>query len=201
MRAIGLIDFLVTPTLMFVACSACAEEWQDYRPQNEPFTAAFPKLPHESTQTVDTAAGKITFHELSADAIRGRVSYSIIYNDYPDIVLKTPAEELLDGGRDGAVRDLDGKLLSEIGLVLDGHPGREYTIETQQNGHRFLIHTRVFLVDSRMYQLQVSRVDDTPLDFSEVIRFFGSFDPNSVERLPEAAELSITESTSDSLAE
>jgi hypothetical protein len=58
----------------------------------------------------------------------------------------------LDGGREGAVAKVNGKLLSETPLTLEGYPGREMTISAGQLGVR----SRMYLVDNRAYSIIIT---------------------------------------------
>lgn len=100
----------------------------------------------------------------------------VSYNDYPKDIQKKPSKELLDSGRDGAVENLNGKLLAEADFTFQGYPGREFSIIAGQGENRIFYLTRVFIVGSRMYQLQVMRLGGEPLDVEEVTKFFAAFE-------------------------
>ena len=43
-------------------------------------------------------------------------------------------------------------------------------------GQKLFYHTRVILIEQRLYQMQVVRVGDAPVDIADVVRFFASFE-------------------------
>lgn len=60
-------------------------------------------------------------------------------------------EMLLDAARDGAVGNIQGRLVSERALSLGGHPGRE--LQVLSSDGRLALRMRIYLVNSRQYQV------------------------------------------------
>jgi len=79
------------------------------------------------------------------------------YSDYPEEMVKeSDPEKILDGSRDGAVRNANGKLVLENKISLDGNPGRELVIDAKgKGGQDATMKARVFLVKNRLYQVMV----------------------------------------------
>ncbi len=122
----------------------------------------------ESTQAIETQAGKIDLHLFSTQ--ENDTGYFISYCDYdPEIVKPEKREKMLDGARDGAVSNVHGKLLSESAITLADNPGRELLMEARpMDGPISTIKTRLFLVKNRLYQVTVaaprSRADQQEMD-------------------------------------
>ncbi len=151
-------------------------EWTTIDSAQGKFKASFPSVPVESNDVIKTDLGEIQYHQLMSETANGQIAMGVSFNDYPEQILNQPAKDLLDGGRDGAVKNLNGKLIAELEISLSGNPGREFTVQGGEGESRLFYHTRVYLVGTRMYQLQVIRIGDTPLDAEAVVKFFSSFE-------------------------
>lgn len=97
----------------------------------------------------------------------------VAYFDYPNTVVqdRTP-DMILDGARDGAVANAQGKLLRELIISLDGHEGRELHIETA--GGKATIKARIFIVGRRLYQEMVLTPKEETFS-TNVNKFLDSF--------------------------
>jgi hypothetical protein len=66
------------------------------------------------------------------------------------------AKRILDGGRDGAVANTKGKLISEKTIELAGkYPGREIVIRINGPAGAVQMRQRFFLVGTKLYQVVV----------------------------------------------
>jgi hypothetical protein len=169
-------SWLYGAVLAWAAVPAAAE-WVKYAPDDGKFSALFPTQPEVTTQTIPTAAGTIPYTTCMSEIEGGAVAYGVAFNDYPETVLQADVEKVLDGGRDGAKANLKGEIVSETSMTFAGHPAREFTIAGDVEGQKLLYHTRIVLIGTRLYQLQIVRVGDTPVDLADAIRFFASFKP------------------------
>ena len=160
---------LVAAACLLVTTGFCAAEWTPFSSQRAGFRASFPTAPQESVQSIETTLGPIPYTTYMAEIENGSVAFGVAYNDYPEEVLSADPEKILDGGRDGARDNLGGTIVSEISLTYRGHPGREFTILSEVQGQQLMYHTRLF-------QMQIVRVGETPVDVAEAIRFFSSFE-------------------------
>jgi hypothetical protein len=168
---------LPTALAVLMLSSLCsAQEWTPFSAPKGNFRAVFPVTPQESVQSIQTDVGEIPYTTYMAEIADGNVAFGVAYNDYPNEILQADPQKVLDGGRDGAKENLKGTVVSEISLTYKGHPGREFTILGDVQGHKLFYHTRVFLIGTRLYQMQVVRVGETPVDVADVVRFFSSFE-------------------------
>ncbi|MCA9055107.1 MAG: hypothetical protein KDA75_14800 [Planctomycetaceae bacterium] len=171
------MKFSLTWAICLLATTGfCAAEWTPFSSQRAGFKASFPTAPQESVQSIETALGPIPYTTYMSEIENGSVAFGVAYNDYPEEVLGADPEKILDGGRDGARDNLGGTIVSEISLSYRGHPGREFTILSEVQGQRLMYHTRLFLIGTRLYQMQIVRVGETPVDLADAIRFFSSFE-------------------------
>ncbi|MDW8365330.1 MAG: hypothetical protein RMK49_05760 [Abditibacteriales bacterium] len=128
------------------------DSWKEFRSPAGRFSVRLPGAPKEDKQAIDTAAGKIDMflftYEVSND-----VAYLIIYSDYPeDLIVNADKTKMLDGARDGAVKNVKGTLRSEKNISLSGWLGREIVIDTPDDPAS-TIKSRMYLVKNRLYQV------------------------------------------------
>jgi hypothetical protein len=139
--------------LGLVACSP-APKPQEFTSEAGRFTVVSPVHLQESIQPVESqATGKIDLHIFLGN--QGDLAYAVAYADYPpDIVRKGNPEKILDGASLGMVSHINGKLVRETKIEIEGYPGRELLIEvTIQAGVPGTVKGRVFLVGNRIYQM------------------------------------------------
>jgi hypothetical protein len=118
------------------------------------FSIVAPYALQETSQSVNTEAGTIEVHMFIAE--QGQEAWLVGYSDYPEeIVQASDPEAILAGARDGAVANVNGQLVSDTEISLDGYPGREFSASVTQNGQDFVLRQRVFLVGNRLYQMVV----------------------------------------------
>jgi hypothetical protein len=159
-----------------------AQEWVEVTAPAGGFTAEFPAQPTETTQLLETDAGRIPHTTVMSELAGGQVAFGVVYSDYPQAILEVPPQELLQDVRDTAAQNLQGMVIAESELVTELGPAREFSITGDVQGQPLFYHSRVILVGSRLYELRIVRVGQTPVDLADSVRFFSSF-----EMLPEDA--------------
>jgi hypothetical protein len=124
-------------------------EWKEFSSAEGAFSILMPGQPALSNQTVKTAAGDMELHQYMVE-LRRR-AYGVIYSDLPPLFLQQPdaARLLLDAGRDGAVSQVKGRLVSEDIIHIGLNPGRELNVEFAKG----TIRTRIYLINTRLYQV------------------------------------------------
>lgn len=153
-----------------------AQEWSTFSSAKGNFRVVFPAPPEEAVQSIQTTVGPIPYTTYTSEIAGGNVAFGIAYNDYPEEILAAQAEKILDVGRDGVRDNLSGAVVSETYMTFKGHPAREFTVLGEVQGKKLLYHARMYLIGTRLYQMQVVRVGDTPVDIADMIRFFASFE-------------------------
>jgi hypothetical protein len=106
-------------------------------------------------------------------------SYFVAYVDFPEVPDDARGvKRILDGGRDGAIATINGRLISEGDLSLKGMPGRAITVE----GVSQLLKARIYLAELRLYLVMiVANKNQSPspeagsMENATVERFLGSF--------------------------
>ena len=77
--------------------------------------------------------------------------YSVSYADYLSVIEGNDRMKLfLDSVRDSGVKGINGRLLEEQEITVDGHPGRAYRIEYGKNRNQLLVGRNV-VVGQRLY--------------------------------------------------
>jgi len=144
------------------------------------YKIAFPKKPQEQTIPVQTALGELKTHLFSCEPSVGgseeNYAYIMAVTDYPESSVSSDKKDMIDkffrGSIDGSVKNVNGKLLSETSIELNGYPGREIKIDIQ-NGQA-VITMRDYLIKNRMYMLQV--INDGKKGHDAALgKFFSSF--------------------------
>ncbi len=100
--------------------------------------------------------------------------YAVTFADYPDTFREVAAKTILDGVRDG-LKGTDGKVALDekvtLGKGADKIDGREFRIEA---GSRTAVRVRVYLVESRLYQVMVTGTKDS-VNTKAATEFLNSF--------------------------
>ena len=164
--------------LLFCACSMLSQtKWETVSEGG--FTAQMPGTPNRQTQSVDTAGGKIDITMLSTT--KGNEAYIVGYNDIPAsiaAIADANPETFLNNARDGAVRNVNGKVTSEHAITIDGHPGKEFTgdgtspDDAKQEG---TFTARVYWVNPRLYQVLYVRPKTSSAPSENGQKFLDSF--------------------------
>ena len=148
---------------------------KEFNAPDKSFTVMLPKDVQNQKQTVNTQLGPIEVYLFSAKA--KHQEFTVVYSDYPDsYIAATDPKAILDGSRDGAVRNIQGQLLGETLIEMKGHPGRELKIEGPQ---KMIIKTRIYLVKNRLYQVMAVSNPDHAYD-KKITEVFESFKVNGI---------------------
>jgi len=147
--------------------AAANKAWKMVQPENGGFTCEMPGEAKKATQNVFTAAGPINVVTYSLEVPKG--TYMVNATAIPRNAPAATTVQRLDGARDGAVKNVKGKLLSEKQIKLDRYPGRELLIEPRQGVY---IHQRIFMVEDRL--IQAVAVSPSKEATEDIARFFNS---------------------------
>ncbi len=171
--------------LLFAAFCLCAQvvaqDWKKLKKEDFEFRVEFPVTPESSQQSVPTDIGPQIMDMYSGDMTGSRTTgnlfFSMIRTEYPAEYFENADDqfekERLDGAVNGAVTNVNGSLLSQEFVSFNGYPGREIIIGVYNNTS--FLHMNVYLVDNKLYILQVI-ADDKKKENEERQRFFESFD-------------------------
>ena len=142
-------------------------EWINYSSAAGRFGVLMPAEPRVTEQGLEIGAGKLVnnvFLALTQFAV-----FSVSYADFPPKTSKS--KSLLDNVRKGVINGIKGTLISSSNISHKGHSGREFQASSDSGVYT----SRIFLVNSRLYQLVVVAVPGK-VSAEDVHRFLNSFD-------------------------
>jgi hypothetical protein len=153
------------------------------------FEVSLPGEPAESKNTIKTAAGNIQVVTYEVNHVDGQ--YIIGTSDYPEKLMRTAnVDQGLEGSQNGIVTSAKGKLLGSKKIKQDGFPGLEFTysLNSPEIGGKAIGRVRLFLVNSRLYQVFVI-AEETKVRSAANDAFFESFkfEPGAAAEKPVAA--------------
>jgi hypothetical protein len=132
--------------LAIFATAGPAQELKPFAPKGEGFQVAMPGEPKLLEQDIMGLKLKMWIYEA------GDGGYAVALTD----IGKFPENEIetrLDGARDGAVKNVNGKLIKETKIMLDKkYPGRQIDVSLPAQGDA-MIRQRFYIVDGRLYQV------------------------------------------------
>lgn len=67
---------------------------------------------------------------------------------------------MLEDGRDGAINNVQGKLVNEVDVPYLGYPGKEIVAEATRRNVPYILKMKFFLVNQRLYELSVVMYKD-----------------------------------------
>ncbi|MCS6814800.1 MAG: hypothetical protein NZ772_14695 [Cyanobacteria bacterium] len=147
--------------------------WRPFRDPNGKFTVLMPGDPKQQRQQQQTRLGNLDIYTFAVEQ-PGLSAHLVTYTDFPaESIQNVDPNKLLDSGRDEVLRRVQGSLLSESRISLNGAPGRELKIKAPGD---LIIHSRIYMVNQRLYQLIVVAPASKAANLSGSIRgFFQSF--------------------------
>lgn len=154
MRKSVILSLFLMLALWPATCGA-APEPQEFKSEAGRFAVTAPVALKETTQPKETRAGKVEHHRFRG--MQGETVYSVNYVDYhPKAAQQSDPEKVLDYNRDAMVGSVNGKLVFETKLTLEGNPGRELLIDIKgRSGAEGTAKIRLFMVKNRFYQVMV----------------------------------------------
>lgn len=114
------------------------------------FRVRIPGEPQVQRNSVSVRGGDVRTGAFNS-SVDGTI-YSVSFADYPEEMVKArPPEDFLNEGRNALANQLKGTVSDEQPLQLQGHPGKSYTVQSD-NG---TVRARSFMVGHRLYTLLV----------------------------------------------
>jgi len=164
----------VAVALFAVHVFAADREWNSYQPGNAACWIKFPSNPEYQTQQ---AEGMTVHVYIAKDNSQSPPStYALSFGDFAKGKVpsdKTATEKILDTERANFIKSVNGKLLGEKPAAIEGNPGREISVSSDDGKARYLL--REYLIGARICHLVVwmplARAD-APNDSG---KFFDSF--------------------------
>ncbi len=149
MRKTPILILVAAAALLSLAFQTPPDGWLKFTSEEGRFSVLMPGPVASKDKVVtksDPEVGTYNFHSFTKTADKG--FFVIGWIDYaPEVNIDARGE--LTSNRDTFLKRLKGRLLSERPITLQGHPGLEYTAETDQA--TFKVHA--YVVGRRPYQL------------------------------------------------
>ncbi len=162
------VNLLVCLVLGLFVTGVQGAEWQQVSPPGTDLVIEMPGEPKAMTQKIDTAAGEIevVLYILEVEGLAYLVNSTSIPPDAPMATI----DERLNGARDGALQNTQGKLVSEKKIKVGVNQGRDLVIEKEGEG--IFIHARIVMVGRRL--VQALAVNRTKVASADTSRFLNS---------------------------
>lgn len=145
--------------------------WQTYTSPDGSFSVQLPDKPSiEPTQVPLEGNGTTTIDFITANPTT-HTAYSCFYFDQESIVGKSP-DEVLKAARDGSLSKIQGTILDEKRIKVDGYPA----LETQASvrGHE-LFDSRIIVAGKRVYMITAVATAKEDREAKTVQRVMDSF--------------------------
>jgi hypothetical protein len=144
----------------------------DYRSAEGRFSALFPKPPNVRKGEVTAKTGE-TLQQTTEYVSDGEHSFAVSYFDY-GVDMKFSIEGALVGGRNGILQSVNGTLLTEEPIGLDGAQGQGVKIHAKTSaGTKFFARVQVYDINRRVYFVQCMSTDNGAM--SKCNKFADSF--------------------------
>jgi hypothetical protein len=177
MRAV-VLAVLVALTFVSVSFRSPAD-WLQFK--SDGYSVLFPVKPTSDIKTIPSELGELKMNINMYDASKsGKKDDNLVYmsmsTEYPESAIKSDMKEklpiLFRNAVDGSVKSVNGKLMSEKEIEIDGYPGREIKVDFKDG--LAIINARYYLVKNRMYVVQTITFTDRFPNESQG-RFISSF--------------------------
>ena len=150
--------------------------FKEFRSDEGRFTVLMPGKPEVQNEAMNMPFG--TVNTITYMAGSRKIGCIVSYADYPALLIKTTdPQKLLDGARDGTIKDGNGRLISETRINFHGLPARDVLIEIP--GKAFTS-TRYILKSPRFYALLFFTPEDKGHE-QDISQFFNSFKIDGVK--------------------
>ena len=131
----------------FAVCAHAQNGWTRYSPEGGNFSVLMPGNPKAEVENKIASFGAYSsylFSETKAGTL-----YMIGWADYPpNVTLNVQGE--ITATRDNFLKSVNGTLIAEKEISLDGHPGLEFTADM---GSKLFALSRIYIVGNRPYQI------------------------------------------------
>jgi len=141
---------LVFPIAVVLACSSLTQKWETV--SEDGITIEMPGKPNKQSQDIPTGNSKATGQMFTLD--KGSEAYILAYHEFPSSVtnLNIDPKVLLKGASDGAVNNIDGKVVSQRDITNGSYPGTEIVGSGSKEGKDIEFTIRLYWAKPRLVQ-------------------------------------------------
>jgi hypothetical protein len=152
--------------------AAPANEWAELASDDGSFTIRMIAGVKPERDKVDTALGRLDTVTWVGE--RGTRVYYVGFVDYPKGKIVNP-KGALDGARDGAVKNVHGKVLGEKPMTVGKWPARDLAVAAESKGIAMGMRVRFVMAGDRLYTLQVLQPGGSAAEIdADATQFFDS---------------------------
>ena len=151
--------------------------WEEFWSAEGRFAVLLPATMTGTVHPIETKFGKADLHLFSARIFVA--VYNVMYIDFQQSVEEMGrVKELLNDGRDGGVKNVNGQLLEEKDITIDKHVGRFVKVRAA-NGN--IVRSRMYVVKNRLYAVTITMREDgapdaiAPFHEEAAAKYLGSF--------------------------
>lgn len=124
--------------------------WKQFTSTKGRFSVLMPGTPKQLRLTQQTPIGAMDVYGFVVEQNQKTVGYVVMYADFPvNLAQRVNPKQIFNGGRDRVLTMMQGKLLSQRDVRLQGYPGKEFTYEAKGS----IVKHRLYLVNRRLYQI------------------------------------------------
>ena len=148
---------------------------KQYESEAGKFRVKLPEKPKSDTKELALGTGGQTV-QVTTERADGPDSsvFAVTFADYPESYRQVPAKTVLDGVRDG-LKGTDGKIEKDDEVFLGDGPDKLAGREIRIIAGKKVVHARVFLHGTRLYQVMVTGTKG-PFPSKAVKEFHNSFE-------------------------
>jgi hypothetical protein len=149
------------------AAPAAAPDWKAYSYPSDGFIASFPSEPQLQKRDVSTAKGSFELRSYIAEIEPVAIFVGVC--DYGAAAAGEAPDTMLQGAKDGALKNSSSHLTREKQITLGIYKGLEFEAESD-SAH---FYARIYVVGDTLYQTLVVYPIDKP--YTDTVRFLDSF--------------------------
>lgn len=144
-----------------------APEWEERSYEAGAFAVQMAGRPNLRKLREPLPFGEVEFQYLMFE--RADVQYAVAYGDVPEAV---QADSAIAARRDAIVQKVEGTILSEAAVEMDGHPAWQTQIQAADQSR---LRLQSLQVGQRLYSLMAVGAPSAFDDPADIERFFASF--------------------------
>jgi hypothetical protein len=147
-----------------------AFEWEETASSEWGFSALLPRPVEHKKTSVETPFGDAPLESFAGSV--GAARFTVAVSEYdPQVTIEFTEDQRYESSDPATPKLLGGNLVHSAPIRQHGIEGREQIIEVPGEA---ILHTRMFLIGNRSYQIQVAYPSDSPLDSTVKNNFFDS---------------------------
>jgi hypothetical protein len=145
--------------------------WQTYTPADSSFSIQLPAKPSVEPTNIPLAGGGTTKANVISAAPNDHTVYMITYMEDPSVGQRSP-DQTLDAARDGGLGKIQGTVLSQKKITVQGYPGLDIQARARGNS---LADFRIVVAGNRMFMIMAVATVEEDREPKTIRRMLDSF--------------------------